>query len=88
MRMSLEDRGAGAHDFSPLAESRAGGTQRAQTPLRGRPILGVGQSTRARRLARAIDVKDEEVVPLSVPQSRLSAPLSRGDERADLGERG
>ncbi len=40
-----------------------------QAPLGSRPIQCLRQDTLAGRLSRAIDIEDEEVAPLSVPQS-------------------
>src|SRR5881227_1307160 len=69
--MCLKDGGTGAHDFSALAPAVPRGTQRAQAPRWLRPIRCLGQGPLAGGLARPINVEDEEVVSLSVPQSAL-----------------
>src|SRR5258706_10276903 len=66
--MGLQDRSAGAYDFPSLAPGVARGTERTQAPRWRRSIYGFRQGTLAGRLTRAIDVKDEEVVPVSAPQ--------------------
>src|SRR5258708_38394722 len=67
--MSLEHSCTSPDNFPSLASRVARGTQRAQTPRWRRPIHCLGQGTLAGRLSRAIDVEDEEVVALSIPQS-------------------
>ena len=69
VRMSLEHGGARADDFPRLSSGVARGTQRAQATRWRRAIRGLRQGTRARRFSRPINIEDEEVVPLSVPQS-------------------
>jgi hypothetical protein len=66
MRMGLQDRGPGAHDFPPFTPGVAGGTQGAQTPLWGRPILCFRQGALAGRLTRPIHIEDKVMVPLPV----------------------
>jgi len=69
MRMGLQDGGARSNDFSPLAPAVCSRLQRAQATRWRRPILGLWQGTLTGRLAHPIDVENEEVAPLSVPQS-------------------
>ena len=68
MSMGLQDRGARAHDFSSLAPGVPRGTQGTQAPRWLRPIRCLRQGPLAGGLARAIDIEDEEVVPLPIPQ--------------------
>src|SRR6266571_4812879 len=84
MGMGLQDGGAGADDFPSLAPSVARGTQRAQAPLGSRPIQCFRQGTLAGRLSRAINVEDEQVVPLSVPQSARLLLLHEGTSQQIL----
>ena len=69
MGMGLQDCGAGAYDFPSLASRVARSAQGTQAPRWRWPICGHRQSLLAGRLARPIDVEDEEVISLSVPQS-------------------
>src|SRR6266849_1411127 len=66
MRMGLQDRGPGAHDFPPFTPGVAGGTQGAQTPLGGRPILLLAPGQLAGRLNRPIPIQNKVMVPLPV----------------------
>lgn len=86
--MSLQDRGTGAYDFPAFAPRVAGGTERAQAPPGGRLIQGFRQSTLAGCEASAIDVEDEEVVALSVPQSSWLLLFRRVDGPANRAEKG
>ena len=69
MGMGLQDRSARAHDFSSRAPGVSRGAQGTQAPRWLRPIRCLRHSTLAGCLARAINVEDEEVVPLPIPQS-------------------
>ena len=68
MRMRLQYCGTGTDDFPALAPCVAGGTQLPQPTLGRRSILGMWQSALTGCLACAIDIKDEPVVALPIPE--------------------
>src|SRR6266702_7367477 len=69
MGMGLQDRAACADHFPALAPGVARSTKRAQAPRWRRPISCLRQSPLAGRLSCAINIEDEKMVLLSVPQS-------------------
>jgi len=62
MRMSLQDRGTGTHDFPAFASAVRPWLQRTQTPLGSRPIRRLWQGALAGCLACAIHIEDKVVV--------------------------
>src|SRR2546430_1253144 len=66
-RMSLQDCGTGADDFSALAPGVARGTDGAQATLGRGPIWRLWQGTLTGSLARAIHVEDDPPASLSIP---------------------
>ncbi len=59
MSMSLQDGGAGAHDFSPLASVVAFGAHPIKATMRSRQGLVLGQGTLASGLAGSIDIGNQ-----------------------------
>jgi hypothetical protein len=68
MRMRLQDGGAGAHDFPPLAASVPRSTDLTQATRGFRAVRGLGQSALTGGLARAVHIEDQPLAALSIPQ--------------------
>src|SRR5262249_53677116 len=67
--MGLENSCARAYDFAAFAASVAGRTDSIHTPLGDRKVGACCQRALARSLARSIDIKDKQTVPLTIQKS-------------------
>jgi len=81
MGMGLQERGAGPHDFPPLAPRVARGTDRLQPPLWRGQIQPLRQSTLACGLPGAVQIEDHPSLPSPVPQTSHPLGGSRASQR-------
>ncbi len=67
--VGLEHGGAGAHDFAAFATAIARGTDGVEASTNGREVGRAGECPLAGRLARGIDIKNEQAPALSIQKA-------------------
>jgi hypothetical protein len=84
MRVGVQQRGACAHHFAPLAAQMARSADLASSAVGRRQISCLGQSALAGRLSGAIHIEDQVMGSPLDPIPHQASPLWSVGEPADL----